>query len=149
MRQDEARAALDAVDDTRMKLADVAQCPPWRHAAFGAVMAALVFSVSLPVVFQGGLTAVAMAGVAILAQGDRRRQGTFVNGWRAGKTRWVILLILAVVLGMMMLSLSTRGDPAPAPLAVLAAGVSFLGAAAGSVMWNRVFRAEMLGNARR
>ncbi|WP_420607004.1 hypothetical protein [Novosphingopyxis sp.] len=148
MRQEDARAALDAVDDTRMKLADVAESPPWRHAAFGAVMAALVFSVSLPILFQGAVTAVAMAGVAVLAQGDRRRKGAFVNGWRVGKTLWVVLLILAVILGMMMLSVSTRGEPAPAPLAVLAAGGSFVGASVGSVIWKRVFRAEMRGSAR-
>jgi len=38
----EAQAALDSAAAVRAKIAEVGVCPPWRHAAFGAVMALLI-----------------------------------------------------------------------------------------------------------
>ena len=34
----EARAALDSAAAARAQIAALGLCPPWRHAAFGAVM---------------------------------------------------------------------------------------------------------------
>ena len=38
----EARAALDSAGAARAHLATLGMCPPWRHGAFGAVMALLI-----------------------------------------------------------------------------------------------------------
>ena len=45
--QEEARAALDNIGQTRAQLAGLATCPPWRHAAFGLVLAILIGSISI------------------------------------------------------------------------------------------------------
>lgn len=39
---DEARDALAAMTAAKRQLADIAQCPPWRHAAFAGLEATLV-----------------------------------------------------------------------------------------------------------
>ena len=45
----EARAALDRVGKTRAQMAALGNCPPWRHAAFGAIMGLLVTGVGFPI----------------------------------------------------------------------------------------------------
>ena len=48
----EARAALESVGATRAQIAAMGLCPPWRHAAFGAVMGLLVLGVGFPLGLQ-------------------------------------------------------------------------------------------------
>ena len=57
----EARAALDSIDDVQRDLAlKATYCPPWRHAAFGAVMALLVLGQGFGIAIMAPLFAVAM-----------------------------------------------------------------------------------------
>jgi hypothetical protein len=77
---DEARVALAAKSAAERDLAKLAICPPWRHAAFAAIMAALVASsaVALPVRF--AILAIVLVSIALVVRSDRRRLGVFVNG---------------------------------------------------------------------
>ena len=44
----EAHAALAAKQAAERSIAQLSLCPPWRHAAFAGIMAALVVSPALP-----------------------------------------------------------------------------------------------------
>ncbi len=116
----EARAALDSIDDVQRDLAlKATYCPPWRHAAFGAVMALLVLGQGFDIAIMAPLFAVAMLAVVLLVADDRRRYGLFINGYRKGRTL-------------------------PVTLALLGAAIAFGVAVAASIAWSRIYRRELL-----
>jgi hypothetical protein len=139
----EAREALGAMDGATARFGETFECPPWRHALFGAVMAALVFSVSLSQPLQAGLYVLAMGSLVFIVRSDRRRNGAFVNGWRRGRTLPLTLLVLLFMLGMMLLSMSGRHDPVPSPRALIATVLAFAGGVAMSIAWKRIYQREL------
>ncbi|HEY7900505.1 MAG TPA: hypothetical protein VIC25_04900 [Caulobacteraceae bacterium] len=139
MEANEAKAALGSIEETQEKLAAAVACPPWRHLAFGLIMAALVVQVALPTPLQFGLLACAMAGVAIVAVSDRRRKGMFVNGWRRGPTLPVSIAMMVMLFGLMFVASLVAWDGAPFWYAALAGAAAFVLATAGSVFWQRIY----------
>ena len=136
-------AALDAMGEAKAALARAADCPPWRHAAFGAVMGAIILSLGVPTPYNFAVQAVGLLGIAAIVVSDRRRMGVFVNGYRKGATRPITVLMLALMLvngwaeameKEQGLSWETR---AALPLfgAILATMMS--------VQWQRIFRREL------
>ncbi|MFX4721701.1 hypothetical protein ABTB22_19965, partial [Acinetobacter baumannii] len=78
----EAHAALAAKQAAERSIAQLSLCPPWRHAAFAGIMAALVVSPALPLQWRFADVALALLAVALVARSDRRRLGMFINGYR-------------------------------------------------------------------
>lgn len=139
----EARAALDSAAEARARIAALGLCPPWRHAAFGAVMALLILGLGFPIAVQSACMVVAMAGVGVIAAYDRRRYGMFVNGYRKGATRRVIAVLLAVLLALLVVQIRLREQGAETWVPFAVAAVAFAAATACSVWWARVFRREL------
>jgi hypothetical protein len=139
----EARAALDKVGATRAQIAAIGLCPPWRHAAFGAVMSLLILGLGFPLATQVACLCLAMGLMVLIVVHDRRRYGMFINGYRRGATLPVsgALLIAMLALIFVQIRLREQGVELWVPIAV--AGVAFVVAVAGSVWWSRVFRREM------
>ena len=105
----EARAALDSIDDVQRDLAlKATYCPPWRHAAFGAVMALLVLGQGFDIAIMAPLFAVAMLAGVLLVADDRRRYGLFINGYRKGRTLPVTLALLGAMLAAMFGEIHAR-----------------------------------------
>jgi len=143
MDRQEAREALGAMQGATTKFGETFDCPPWRHAVFGAVMASLVFSVSLPQPWQVAVYVLTMASLVIIVRSDRRRNGVFVNGWRRGRTLPFTILVMLFMLGMVALSVSGRHAPFPPLRAMIAALAAFACGTAMSVVWQRIYRAEL------
>lgn len=148
MNRDEARAALDDMSNTTRKLAlDGPEYPLWRHAAFGVVMGMLVLSQGFEMPWGTVMFVLSMAGVAAITMDDRRRYGTFVNGYRKGRTLPLTLLLVGLLLGAM-------GAEYYARVSGLSLGVK-LGIAAGafglafavSLIWTRIYQRELLEDA--
>jgi hypothetical protein len=140
---EEARLALLAKSAAEQNLAKLALCPPWRHAAFAALMAGLVSTPAFSQPIRFGLLAIIFAAIALIVRSDRRRLGVFINGYRRGKTRRVTFPMLLVILGFYSASFYC-GDVLHRPvfsfaLAAMAFGVGY----AGSVIWQRVFVREL------
>ena len=144
MNRTEAAAALAGVSSAEHRLADqIGPCPPWRHAAFGGVMALLVGGASLPLLLQSTTVAVGMALVALIVHYDRRRYGVFINGYRRGKTLPLTLLLLGGVLLLLIAQIHAREAGLSAWTKAGITALTFLYAVAGSVVWQRVFVAEL------
>ncbi|MDT8759508.1 hypothetical protein MZO42_12450 [Sphingomonas psychrotolerans] len=144
MDEQEAANALQAMRATRGRMAMRAHWSLGRHAAFGAVMGALVASYALP----GGWPMLGVAGCALaswaIVAGDRRRDGFFVNGYRRGRTRVLSLALLAMMLVALAAAIALREKGlAWAPLAI-GVGLAILGTMA-SIGWERVYRRELEG----
>ena len=139
----EARAALDSAGAARAQIAALGVCPPWRHAAFGAIMALLVGGLGFELPVQVACTVLAFGGIAFVASYDRRRYGVFINGYRKGATRPLTFALAAMIAALFVLQIWLR-DHHAAEVARLAVGLAaFLIATGMSVLWSRVFRREM------
>ena len=138
----DASEALRALKTVQGRFATRARWSWQRHAAFGAVMGALVASYALPLAGTvAGMLLCCIAIVAIVVR-DRRRDGFFVNGYRAGRTRRVTALMLVVALGMLAAAL--LGKEHGWWWAPLAAGaLLFVFATRASMAWERAYREDL------
>lgn len=140
---EEAERALAALGETRRRMAQRAHWSLPRHMATGAVMGILVASYALPPDTQLAVAAVVLAATALIVAADRRRDGFFVHGYRAGRTRRVALVFLAIaiigLIGGVVGKLAYGLVWAP-----IAAGaiVAVLGTLA-SLAWERAYRADL------
>lgn len=142
----EAQAALDSMAEAQAELARSGpQYPLWRHAAFAAVMAALVLGQGFGFPWQLPLLIVPLVAIALLVADDRRRYGVFVNGYRKGRTLPVTLLLLALMLGAMGGEIYARFNDLGLGVKFGIAGFAFFVALAMSLWWTRVYDRELLG----
>src|ERR1700761_2464211 len=96
----EAVEALAAMRASQARLALAADCPPARHLAFAVLMGGLVATPARPVYLALLAEGALLLGVGLVVRGDRRRTGMFINGSRAGRTRPLTFLLLAIVLAL-------------------------------------------------
>ena len=139
----EERAALDKVGAARAQIADVGLCPPWRHAAFGAVMSLLILGLGFPLAVQVACLCLAMGLMALIVVHDRRRYGMFINGYRRGKTRWVAFGILLVWLPLYAIAVHYGLTLHDHVVPLLLGALGFVIGTIGSMLWQRVFVSEM------
>ena len=139
----EARSALEAKRQAEAQMARAAQCPPWRHALFGLLIGGIIASFAFDFVIRTAILIVILACLPIIIHSDRKRTGMFINGYRRGKTRLVIVGILLVWLPLYALSVSYALDLHNHVMPLLLGLVGFVMAAIGSVIWQRVFISEM------
>jgi hypothetical protein len=139
----EAAEALATMRASQERLALAANCPPERHLAFAALMGGVIATPALPFPYAIAAEVVLLLGVALVIRWDRRRTGMFINGYRAGRTRPLTFLMLAVVLALYMAGVWLVHDrgiwwgPLATGAVAAAAGYYF------SVVWQRIFRREM------
>jgi hypothetical protein len=143
--EQDAHEALRAVKTVQGRLATRARWSWQRHAAFGLLMGGFVASYALPPVGRVIATLLCCLALVAIVVSDRRRDGFFVNGYRAGRTRWVTAVLLVVALGMLaaaMIGRSRGWEWAP-----IAAGSFLVVFATGASMaWERVYREELGGD---
>ena len=145
MNRDEARAALDDMNDATRKLALAGpEYPLWRHAAFGVVMGVLVLSQGFEMPWGTVMFVFSMAGIAAITMDDRRRYGTFVNGYRKGRTLPLTLFLVAVLLGAMGAAYYARVNGLSLAVKLGIAAGAFALAFAVSLIWTRIYRRELL-----
>jgi len=143
MTYEEARAALAAKSLAEQDLARLGTCPPWRHAAFAALETALVVTPLLPVTARFAILALAFFGIFLIVRSDRRRLGVFINGYRRGRTRMVVVPLLLAVLGLYALSTLAAFAWHLPWVSLACAVVTFQVCYGGSVVWQQVFRREL------
>ncbi|MCD0443315.1 hypothetical protein LO763_06705 [Glycomyces sp. A-F 0318] len=96
-----ARAALDAVDQSRSDMADRLVAPWWYHPLLGVLVGGLVTVATADIPFQAllGVIAVYAAGLAALIAAYRRKARVWVGFWDGGpKTRRSAGLLFALLL---------------------------------------------------
>lgn len=138
-----AAAALDDARAARARLADKVRCPPYMHTVFGALYGVLVAaqgsSGAAPFAIEGVVVVVA-AGLFIR---NRQRMGFFVNGYRRGRTRWVVAALLIPFAAAMALAGWSKEEWHLAwPALVLGLLMFGIGTWA-SYTWQQVYRREL------
>lgn len=151
MESPEARAALDAMNSATDRFADAQQfaCPPWRHAAFGLCEALIILGVSTRGVMMASLYAASMLLAVALMRSDRRRTGTFVNGWRIGRTLPLSVALAVGLVGLVFWARQDFVDPFPTASGLMAATAAFVFGSLASVWWQRIYVRELRAGAGR
>jgi hypothetical protein len=140
---EEALLALAAKGQVERNLASLSLCPPLRHAAFAATVAALVTLPVVPLPFRLAAIPFVFMSIFLIVRWDKRRLGVFIKGYRRGKTRIITFLMLVLVLGSSSASdyfLSSHEIPA---VSLALAAITFLIGYLGSLLWQRVFVSEL------
>lgn len=143
MNEREARDALAGIGAAQAQVAAATTCPPWRHAAFGAIAAMLVGGQALPTPLGLALFAIGLAGAVTLMKRDRARTGMFVNGYRRGRTRPIAFLLVLVLWGLMAIEIYWRFHAGATLAKIGVAAMAFVLATLGSVWWQRVYVREL------
>ena len=138
-----AAAALEDARVVRARLARKVRCPPYMHALFGALYAALVAAQagSSKLIFEveGGVVVVAFC----MFVWGRRRMGFFVNGYRKGRTRPVAAALLVTYLVAYSLAAWFKQAQHLAWPALALGGLMFVIGTWASVTWQRRFREDL------
>ena len=140
-----AGEALAGAQAARARLAGAADCPRWRHAAFGALMGGVTAAQALPGawVVAGELTL--MCGAFGLYAYDRATKGVWLNGYRRGTTRRVTFAMLAVFLVVYSLSVLAKVGLGWGWAPLAGGALVAVAADAFSRRWSRVYRREVEG----
>lgn len=141
---DEAALAIARVRQTQKRLAGRAHWPFHRHAMFGLSEGLLVSAVAQPVQLALPMIGAGLALIAVCILQDRRRDGMFVSGWRAGRTRALTVTLTVFVLLMGVLSACLRNGEAAQPIGYLVGLVTWAVCTIASLRWERTYRAELL-----
>jgi hypothetical protein len=143
MDRTEAAAALADVNRTEERLAERAHWPFHRHAMFGLLEGLLVAGIAQPTAMMGAMIAVAMALLVVCVTEDRRRHGMFISGFQGKSTRWVTVALLLFLVPMMAASALVRDGESAQPLGYALGAIAFAVCTAGSLIWQKVYRAEL------
>lgn len=139
----EAADALSAMRASQARLARAATCPPERHLAFAALMGVYVAAPAAPYWVMLALEGLMLVAVVFIIRWDRRRTGMFINSYRRGRTRPVILALVAAMISLYATGywLAKARGVFWAPLALAPLGM--VGAYYGSIWWQRVYTREL------
>lgn len=145
----EADAALKSVSHTEEKLAERAQWPLHRHAMFGLCEGLLIAGLAQPALTTAAMFGAAMFLLVACVSDDRRRHGMFVSGWQRGATRPLMIALVAFLGTMACAAIYVRSGDEIAPLGLFIGLVTFVVCTVSSVVWERIYRAELLRKDRR
>lgn len=140
--EQEAAEALAAMRRARVRANTIRRLPFAYHFGFGAMMAGFIVAVNLPTwAFGFAMAGLTLVGV-LLYHWQRRATGRWINGYRAGQTLPLTILVVAVLVGLLLTS-----NPAGAPsfnlfTPVQGALLAFVIGTAFDWLWVRIYDRE-------
>jgi hypothetical protein len=146
MENDRAAASteLAALAAGRAALADRAVQPWWYDAALGFVVFVLLGTMSVhSTVLQLAVDVAALVALAALKQAYTRHTGFWVNGYRRGRTRRVIAVLLGVYAVVVAAGLAAEHELGWQGAMAVAGAVVGASTAVCSRWWTRVYVAEL------
>jgi hypothetical protein len=139
-----AAAQLDTLRADRAGIAERAMQPWWYDAALGFVVFVLLGAMSARnTALQFAVDAAALVALAALKQAYTRHTGFWVNGYRRGRTRRVIAVLLGVY--AVVVAAGLAGEYALGWQGAMAVAGAVLGVSTAicSRWWTRVYVAEL------
>ncbi|PLR28019.1 hypothetical protein SGCZBJ_06655 [Caulobacter zeae] len=139
----EAARMLAEVEAANADLARRARAPIWYHPALGLLAGGLVAVQGQAVLLMLGAYLVFVVGLLLLVRAYKRRTGLWINGYRAGRTRWVSV-VLAVLTALSVLGsawLTREHGLAAGPL-VVGATIAVI-VTIGGFVWEAAFRRDL------
>jgi hypothetical protein len=134
---------LAEVDAAHADLAERAKAQVWYHPALGLLIGGIVAAQGLPIAGKIACYLVFAAGLVLLTRAYTRHTGVWINGYRAGRTRWVAVGLAAITTLCMLIAvwLDRERGLVYAPLvfgAIVAVIVTI-----GGFVWEAAYRREL------
>jgi hypothetical protein len=134
--------ALASIKAARAGVAPPADYPLAYDLAYGVICALLVAGQGLPRPWSFIVLPIALCGLAGLVMWWRKTYGWWVSGVSPRRARWVAFGLMAVLVGLISLTLYGR-TVGPSWLYLVSGGLGFVAAIAGSRLWLHVWRREL------
>ena len=142
-RDEDALRMLAEVEAANADLAERAKAPTWYHPALGLLVGGVVAvqgqSIPLVVAYYG----VFVAGLLLLVRAYKRYTGMWINGYRAGRTRWVAIGLAALTTLSMLIAVWLQRDRGLALAPLVFGGLLALIVTIGGFVWEAAFRADL------
>lgn len=142
-RDEDALRMLAEVKAANADMAERAKAPTWYHRALGLLMGGLVAVQGQPIPAMVAYYAVFLGGLALLVRAYKRHTGLWVNGYRAGRTRWVAvgLAVMTVLAQLISVWLVRERGLTLAPFVF--GGLVAVVVTIGGYVWQAAFRADL------
>jgi len=134
--------ALASIQEARAALPGAVDYPIGYDLLYGAACGLLVAGQGMPDPWRFIALPIAMAGLVLIIAGWRKKFGWWVSGYSPKRARWVAFALVAVLVGLVGLSLYGR-YAGPDWLWMVSGGVGFVASIAGSRLWMHVWRKEL------
>jgi hypothetical protein len=142
-RDEDALRMLAEVEAANTDLAERAKAPTWYHPALGLLMGGMVAAQGLPIVGKIACYLVFAAGLSLLMRAYKRHTGMWINGYRAGRTRWVAIGLAAIATLCMLIAVWLERERgliyAPLAFGAIVAVIVTI----GGFVWEAAFRADL------
>ncbi len=134
--------ALASIQAARTDFPGAAGYPVAYDLAYGAACGLLVAAQGMPRPWDFIALAVALGGFVLMILWWRKKFGWWVSGYSPKRARWIAFGLVAVLLGLMGLSLYGR-NVGPDWLYMVSGGLGFVSAIVGGRLWLHVWRKEL------
>ena len=142
-RDEDALRMLAEVEAANADLAERARAPTWYHPVFGLLMGGLVAVQGQPIPAMVAYYAVFLGGLALLVRAYKRHTGLWINGYRAGRTRWVAVGLASIAVLCMLISVWLVRERGVAIAPLIFGGIVAAIVTAGGFVWQAAFRADL------
>ena len=139
----DAAASLDAVRETRARLAERMRWPLWRHAMTGVLLAVILLAQALPNEYGLIVTALCLLPIFAIIAHDRKANGMLVSGYQKGRAGWVLALLIGLYMAAFFWVRLGMTDPLSDPRFWALEAVVILVATALSYLWAKVYREDL------
>lgn len=134
--------ALASIQAARSGFPGAGGYPVVYDVAYGAACGLLVAAQGMPRPWDFIALFVALGGFALMILWWRKKFGWWVSGYSPKRARWIAFALVAVLLGLMALSLHGR-SAGPDWLWMVSGGLGFVCAIVGGRLWLHVWRKEL------
>ena len=134
--------ALAAIRAARGGIVPPTDYPVTYDLLYGLICGLLVAGQGMPKPWSFIVIPIALGGLAGLVMWWRKKFGWWVSGYSPKRARWVAFALVAVLLGLMALSVYGR-SAGPSWLYVVSGVLGFVAAIGFSRLWLRVWRKEL------
>lgn len=142
-RDEDALRMLAEVEAANSDMAERAKAPTWYHPVFGLLMGGLVAVQGQAAPAKLSYYVIFLIAIALLARAYKRHTGMWINGYRAGRTRWVAVGLAALSTLSMLIAVWLQRErgltAAPLVFGALIAVIVTI----GGFVWEAAFRADL------
>lgn len=142
-RDEDALRMLAEIRAANTTMAERAKAPAWYHPALGLLMGGLVAVQGQPAPLMIAYYGVMVVGLALLVRAYRRHTGMWVNGYRAGRTRWVAIGLAAITIVANLISIWLVRERGLTLAPLVFGGLVAVIVTIGGFVWQAAFRADL------
>ncbi|THD74476.1 MAG: hypothetical protein E7812_19365 [Phenylobacterium sp.] len=139
----DSRSALELLQATNRQMAERAEPPRWYHPTLGLMLGGLAAVQDAPFVWRIVYPIACCIGAGLMMQAYKRHTGMWIPGYRAGRTRAVVAILVGLYAAIFLLAAWASFDLHLRGVFLIAGAlIAVLGTAAGYI-WQWAYRRDL------